>query len=71
MDTPIDTEAAFRGRPQRHTVPAWSMAVAPLGTGAATVGVLGLVAGAPAALSIAVIVVGLVAAAIALWAAHR
>lgn len=71
MDTPIDTDAAFRGRPQRDTVPGWSMFVAPLGTGAATVGVLGLLAGAPTTLSAVIVVLGLLAAAVGLWAAHR
>jgi hypothetical protein len=47
------------------------MVVAPLGSAVATVGVLGLVAEAPTAVSGALIVVGLLAAAVGLWASHR
>jgi len=66
-----DTEVTFRGRPRRRNVPGWAMVVAPLGSAVATVGVLGLVAEAPTAASIALVAVGILAAAIGLWVSHR
>ena len=69
--TPDETTTAFRGRPPRRSTPRWPLFVAPLGSATATVGALGMVAGAPVAATSVLIAAGVVAAVAGLVVAHR
>jgi len=79
VPAPVDEPAAaptplssteFRGRPQRHGSSRWPIVLAFLGSAVATFGGLCVAAGAPVA-AWALVVVGVVAAIVALVVAHR